>query len=295
MNPHSTFQSMCSIIDTSPRTARTRQLGRIRRIRRGRAFAGLIIALAAGEAGAYSPCRAPDPCSSRIGPLAAETPKIPVDGVPWISRPCCDDAIEPGACVLVHGSDAVAVTVEEVGEEPCAGASVQRFAPQGPLMPDTRYQLVCDGVDLERSVRTRASTAPAAPPAGVTVTEVRYRRGDDAFCGRGDFIELHVGEVDPTSFKEGGYLEVAYASGEVFPWTEAAHGTAELPATRDAIEVTAVAADGARGETIRIEADEIEVDAVYLRCDVGGGNSARALWVLAPMAWLQVRRRRRVR
>ena len=87
---------------------------------------------------------------------------------------------------------------------------------------------------------------------------------------------------------------VPLAESESVPSLSATESPA-LPPSFGPLELTPVAANGARGPTTRIERDDIYVEPVYIPCAVSRGSTSLALWLLGPLLWIGTRGRRRAR
>lgn len=240
---------------------------------------------------------------------------VPLDAQPWQRVNCYSDTTIDFAatCELVPADGAVpiAVDVEYVGTELCAEDSdaavddsrlyyVRRFVPSAPLIPGRAYEIDCsDGA--VGTFHVRDTDEPAARPTALELVDTYYRRNDDQGCcgGLGDVIELEFADMDPTFLRQGGYIEAVYPSGQVLVFVRPEDERFILPPVDGEIALTPVSASGARGETISLDAGEVDGDLVYIPCDIAGSRaSARpgaALWLLAPILLLaaQTRRRRR--
>lgn len=238
---------------------------------------------------------------------------VPIDFHPWLHMGCPDGSVDEqfGTCTLETTGHTVAVTLETSGtceplKEPAYGFSpeyVVYFVPGEPLMPGWTYRLVCTGQpESDWSFTTRPSDAPATPAEAVSA-KVRYRQGDeDGCCARGDYLVIDVGERVVPYLSEGGLIEVLYPTGEVVPLNDEVLRSAasvgepvEIPPSFGPLELTPVAANGARGKATRIERDDIYVEPVYIPCAVSRGSTALALWLLGPLLWIGTRGRRRAR
>jgi uncharacterized protein (TIGR03382 family) len=158
-------------------------------------------------------------------------------------------------------------------------------------MPGAQYQLECTGDEgtYKRELRVRDDDEPAASPPRLALTRAHYSREGNGCCGGGDSIEFAFADAEEDYLDEGGYIEVTYASGEVF--VEKAHAF-ELPPVREVTTFVAVSASGERGEPVVVDGEEVKGDLVYIACAVGGGSSSLAAWLLAVFAWVGARRRR---
>ncbi len=231
---------------------------------------------------------------------------VPVNGAPWQIMDCPDEGIPaPPTCELVRFLGAAeedqelsAVTVELVGGESCGLADedlagsiqhhkyIRRFTPQVPLLTGETYHARCDGHILY-SFAVRNDPAPASAPrlADPTVHPV----DGDSCCGYGDGLELRVAEPEAAFIEEGGYIELAYSNGQRFAVNHRKRGDYFLvPPTDDTIALTPVGADGTRGDTI--EVTDTNSDQA---CNAAVRPTPLRLWLLAPLVWICVHRRRR--
>ena len=92
---------------------------------------------------------------------------------------------------------------------------------------------------------------------------------------------------------EGGRIELKYSDGGVIPIMSNFMDDRNLPASDGPLELTSVAADGTRGETLRVEEDAIEREAVYIPCSARGEGHGSGLWFLGPVFWIAAARGRR--
>lgn len=279
----------------------------MRRVLLALVFVGGV--LAALEPSARATSCAGDPW--HVGSFGGEA--VPVDFRPWLHMDCFEGSVdEPfGTCTLETTGQTIAVTPEASGtceplKESVYGYSPERvvyFVPAEPLMPGWTYRLVCTGLpESDWSFTTRPSDAPATPAEAVSA-KVRYRQDDeDGCCGGSDYLVIEVGERVAPYLSEGGLIEVLYPTGEVVPLNDDVLRNAAsvgepvaLPPSFGPLELTPVAANGARGPTTRIERDDIYVEPVYIPCAVSRGSTSLALWLLGPLLWIGTRGRRRAR
>ena len=228
------------------------------------------------------------------GPRFEHLGAVPVDAHPWLLLDCHREVTD---CSFVAEDHAVSVDVVRLGECPSRRAKRQtlEFAPQEPLLPGRAYTLECSEPSslYDASITTRASEAPASPPSAVVVREAWIEREPDALCSAADPLRLALDELDVPYLLEGGRIEVAYPDGQIFPLTaDYTDDGRYLPTTQGPLELTPVAADGSRGETVRT--GELRYrEAVYIPCSVAGEQSPWALCVLAPVLAIGVANRRR--
>jgi hypothetical protein len=224
------------------------------------------------------------------------TEDVPVDAHPWRFFEC--GGFEPERCILEadgysgfadpvrHGTNC---DVDKAG----FGYFVE-YVPRDPLIAGKTYTMSCSGGDEGLNEFT-VGDAPASPPGEVALREVRIERGTDGgCCGGGDQLLVRIDELDAPYLREGGWIELLYPTHEVFPISVIEASEIRLPLTEGPLEFTPVAANGVRGETLRLEPSEIgDREAVYIPCAVGGARSELALWLLAPLLWIAGRRKRR--
>lgn len=222
----------------------------------------------------------------------AVSEELPVNARPWLF-PSCRTNLR--GCTLESGGVSKAVDIVPIRECVSGDAGyIVELAPKEPLMPDRAYEIVCEGLDPSAELRftTRGDAEPAAPPDEIAVADVWIEAGSDACCGSGDRLGLHLEGLDADFIAEGGRVDVAYPDGEVFPVRMNYFDDVDrLPVTEGPIELTPVAADGTRGATIRVESSEIGESGA---CAVVRRHSL-APWLLAPLLWIGIRRRRRSR
>lgn len=222
-----------------------------------------------------------------------EATRVPVDAVPWRLEPCHDEPLSD-ECGLRAGEQVIPVTVEATGRDACGSVEdatfhrvvlvfLRRFVPDEPLVAGRTYELECDGPD--GLVFTRASSALSAPPGKLEIMGLERHRGSG--CGGEDYLEVRLKGLSGTFLDEGGYIEVLSPQGEVAALRS---GGAEigLPLVSGAFRFTPIAANGERGETIEVDADDVDGS-----CGVHPRGDSRALWLLAPLLWSGMRTRRR--
>ncbi len=244
--------------------------------------------------------------------------EIPVDAAPWLLRPCGRQEV-PDDCALIVNGVVIPVTatvegecdltLEELIDFPAGDNVVQTLHPSQPLPPGAIVTLDCEDpyndkgyaeyvsygdeqLEVPRTLKIRASTAPAAPPGKLTVLELQYTRDDpNVSCREGDSIEVRV-DFDAPFLREGGYILVTYPTGQVFQFSAPdANGIFTIPPSRGILKFTPVAIDGERGETVEVDASEIADELVYIPgCAQSPSPGAPAL--LVPVVWLALRRRR---
>lgn len=228
------------------------------------------------------------------------TEDIPVDAHPWRLYSC---ELELDACILeAEGFSGLADPIR-LGSNCRAGADevgfgeLVEYVPREPLLAGTKYTMSCPGGILDETwIEFTVADAAASPPGEVILREVRIGRGTDGGCcpGGGDHLLVRLDELDAPYLLEGGRIELRYPTGEVYPISVSDEAELRLPLTAGPLEFTPVAANGVRGETVRLEPEEIgEREAVYIPCAVGGTRPDLALWLLAPLLWIAGRRTRR--
>lgn len=237
-------------------------------------------------------------------------PILPVDAHPWFFAECGDPE-QAFDCVLEHESrqELVLVTAEglkEACDDPFQRAHPIRLVPAEPLRPSSRYTVRCasnplvtDFIDVIEqgesegpSLAIGGSTS-SLPPTDLKGTKAELIRRDDTCCGD-DPLHLVVTppQIDETDAfaREGGVIEVLH-EGDVWYLRP---GGGELPWTEEGITVTAIAADGTRGEALEIPAEAIPEELVLnnFDCALGRRLSDSALWLLMPLVFLRWSRRR---
>jgi hypothetical protein len=224
---------------------------------------------------------------------------FPVDVVWWEQRSCAFGLELPSGCRLTASGEMIPVDIEVVGEAACSleedigdhANVIVHYVPGEPLTPGATYTLDCESggpwVDVA------IGSEPAAAPGSLADAQAQGVRSDDGCCSYGDYIELTV-DTGAAYLKEGGYIEVVYANGQVLALgVQDDDGVLRLPDTREALELTPVAADGTRGETRRFE--EVPRELVYMPCTVTERPPPLALWMVAPLLWIGAHGRRRRR
>ncbi|PCC72006.1 hypothetical protein SAMN02745121_08264 [Nannocystis exedens] len=251
---------------------------------------------------------------SMPGSLRDPTTEFPVDVEFWELRSCAYSFEVPSGCRLERGDDVIPVAVEVDGADHCDVEpsyvsdgnypdAIVRYVPERPMIPNRAYVLACDANGPQANdeqgeytvVRSRLDPAPAAAPGALDDIELEFKRGDDGCCATGSYLELRLDHEQPW-LREGGYVEVLYDDGQVFAvdgpnsWS----GAIEMPPTEGGLDLTPVAADGTRGETLRLDRGDYDRELIYIPCAVSGGNaSPLALWLLAPLLWIGAHGRRR--
>lgn len=211
--------------------------------------------------------------------------------------------VEPEPCTLeAEGYSGIADAVRHgtncrVDEGDAGFGEFVEYVPRDPLVAGQTYTLTCpSGVDSEGRNQFTVGDATAAPPQPVALREARIERGTDGGCCPGDVDQLllRLDGLDAPYLREGGWIELQYPTGEVIPISVLEDSPIRLPPTAGPLEFTPVAANGARGETLRLEPDEIgDREAVYIPCAVGSRRFGPVMWLLVPLLWVSVRRRRR--
>ncbi|MCY1066530.1 hypothetical protein OV090_17270 [Nannocystis sp. RBIL2] len=238
--------------------------------------------------------------------------EVPVDVLPWMVMRCEDiEAEVPDDCALVSGDTRIDVTVELSGGNFCTETFgvVAQFVPAEPLMPGAVYKLDCGAFaafpEDSRSPGTlhvREDATPAAPPEALGELDAHEADPETNSCGPTGlapckvpgYIALSI-DFSAQYFAEGGYVEAAYADGQLMAVSGPFRGDeAKIPPGPAPIALTPVAADGTRGATLTLtEADIASDPDAGSGCRMGGGGVAPALWLLGPLAWTFTRRRRR--
>ncbi|MCY1061008.1 hypothetical protein [Nannocystis sp. SCPEA4] len=244
-----------------------------------------------------------EPEWQRRGELSV-TEDVPVDAHVWRFFHC---GFEPEACTLTADGFLGVAEVIDIGSN-CSDdgtdlvgfGELVEYVPQQPLVAGRTYTLKCPVTsvwgDVEEQVFTvRTSDTPSAAPEDVELREIRIKRGQDGgCCTNGDELLVALDGLDAPYLREGGRIELRYATGEVFPIGTDAEPEFLLPLPDGPLELTPVAANGVRGTVLRIEPEDIgEREAVYIPCSVGQRHFGAALWLLAPLLWIAGRRRRR--
>ena len=261
---------------------------------------GLLVAGVAARAAALS-------CGLAWGALFTEgtlgccgsVSLVAADAWPWSYESCGARVLK--ACVLQAGDEVIPVEVRTVGEEVCAGPEspladdlspgyIRYLVPARPLVRGAEHTLVCEGDDIGQAVHVLADSE-SAPPGKLAIGDAHVRQSDGGCCGGGDYLEVELTGASESSANDGGYIEVVYSSGHVLV-LDHVWSPVELPPTEGTIAFTPVAADGERGETVRLEPGEVHWDAVYLPCAVDPRGGALGLWLLAPLLWMRGRGRR---
>ncbi len=254
---------------------------------------------------------------SCCGPISREDSlddmrPLPITAVPWYAEWCAVDLYgeyELGdECVFRADSieaEVIPATVTTVGRDACIDESkssfegtiyfIRSFAPAEPLTPGRRYQIDCGDHDKPGWVLARSNAARAAPPDKLEVTGRRIRQGDPECNSPGDYLDIRIEGIGGPSVDEGGYVELIGPLGEAFAITGWRSSWVSLPLVDGSFRFTPVAADGTRGETVEVDSQGADKEAVYLDCTVAPRRGSLALWVLAPLVWagMQTRRRRR--
>lgn len=230
--------------------------------------------------------------------------EIPIDGHLWWyghcgSRP--SGSLED--CALVRGDQRIGFTIEIDGEAVCElpeeellpdteAEVIFHLIPEDTLVSSTIYTVDCESFTVPwDELTTRANGVPSIVPPTLPAVEVRNRRGDDGCCPPGDHLSVEFEGLEQQFLDDGGYIEIAYPSGQRMPFGSTWFTLNKLPMTEGPIELTPVAADGQRGETVRVE--DIRSDLVYVACSLVKGSSGQGLWILAAIAWIGVGARRR--
>ena len=242
------------------------------------------------------------PVRQGIGALTV-TEDVPVDAHLWRYFHC---GFEPQPCTLEHGGF-VGMTAfvrhgsncDDEQDDQIGFGELVEYVPQQPLGAGQTYTLKCPITSVwgdveEQTFTVRASDAPSAGPEDVELREIRIKRGEEGCCAVGDQLVVALDGLDAPYLREGGRIELLYSTGEVFPIGTDAESELLLPLPEGPIELTPVAANGVRGEVLRIEPEDIgEREAVYIPCAVGQRHFGAALWLFVPLLWIAGRRRRR--
>ncbi|HEY0133781.1 MAG TPA: hypothetical protein VGB85_06860 [Nannocystis sp.] len=260
---------------------------------------GALVAGAAARAAATSCASGWFSLDSEGTVSGFEPAPVAVDASPWAYEYCGAAVLK--SCVLQAGDEVIAVEVRTVGEDACADPQsrladnlrpgyIRYFVPARPLIRGEEHALVCDGQDTGMTVDVLAKS-DSAPPATLDIGAANVRQSDGGCCGGEDYLEVEFESSSDDFLSDGGYVEIAYASGHVLVLGHA-WDSLELPPTEGTISFTPVAADGERGETVRLEPDDVHWDAVYLPCGVDRRGGSLGLWLLAPLLWVRSRSRR---
>lgn len=246
-----------------------------------------------------------------LGNYGASIP-VPVDAHPWMTQSCYGGAPAlPTDCVFLDQDDQAALDVIAVTVEQSDGAAcdveyynlpgdtsaniIYTFVPAEPLVPSHTYRVNCSDANYYGSfsgeVRVRADAEPALPPAAIEVVDTTYSRDNNGCCGSGDQIEITIEGADEGSLAEGGYIDIRLSTGQRF--VAGRDTVIVVPPADGIIMLTPVSASGVRGETIEVDADEIDGDLVYIPCSIATRTSPAAWWMLTPFAWIFAHGRRR--
>lgn len=234
---------------------------------------------------------------------------VPVDVVLWEMRSCFNGLSLPSGCRLEAGDVTIPLEIDaltdgcDVAYEDREGDNypdaIIHYTPAQTLEPGKTYTLQCDAEgprsedSLPLEVQVRDSDAPAAAPGSLADAELELKRDDDSCCGESEYIAVSL-DGDAPYLDEGGYIEARYVNGQVVATSVTDYsGQAWLPSTREALELTPVAANGVRGETVRFGRGDIDRELLYIPCAVSEHASPLALWLLAPLAWIRLQNRRR--
>ncbi|WAS92775.1 hypothetical protein [Nannocystis punicea] len=239
--------------------------------------------------------------------------EVPADVLPWMVMRCEDiEAAVPDDCALVAGDVRIDVTVELRGASACDSEEretfdvVAEFVPAEPLAPGAVYELDCGEFaaypdDFQSPGTLHVGDLPAFPPAVLGELQAREKIVDSqgckptggATCAVPDSIALSI-DFSAQYFGQGGYVEAVYADGRLAVVSGPGFGQgAKIPPGPGPIALTPVAADGTRGETVVLDEADIAPDSdESMACKVGSGGFAPALWLLGPLAWSFIRRRR---
>lgn len=241
--------------------------------------------------------------------------EVPADVAPWMVMRCTDiEAAAPDDCALVNGDARIDVTVALRGTSICESEDaetfsvVAQFVPAEPLAAGAVYELDCGAFaaypEDSRSPGTlhvRDDAAPAAPPEALGELDAREAEPESHSCGPTGlapcevpgYIALSI-DFSAQYFAEGGYVEAAYADGQLVVVSGPAQDDeARIPPGPLPVALTPVAADGKRGATVLlIEADIASDPDAGSGCKMGAGGVAPAVWLLGPLAWTFTRRRR---
>jgi len=252
------------------------------------------------ECGETGPMRANAWSPFASGPSDNPSP-VPIDAQPWIFAECAEPD-QPFDCVLEHTTlkevvELRAEGLEEACDDPFQTAHLLRLAPAQLLRPSSRYTLRCESTPLfadytGATLATRSTRS--APPIDLLGAKAELVRRDDTCCG-GDPLHLVVTPPESdeaTAFaREGGVIELLL-EGDV--WYLRPDRGGELPWTEEGITLTAIAADGTRGEPLEIPADAIPEELVLnnFDCALSRRLSGSALWLLMPLFFLRWSRRR---
>ena len=266
-------------------------------------------------------CGTTDPGLANIeSPLVADPERpsepVPIDASPWVVARCATPDL-PFVCAFE--SDAAgepAIEVAAVGlDRACADPDhdhVVRMRPSALLQPAQSYTLRCASTPLEAGwlggnsvggpsyspvdglpLATQASADPSAPPIAITGSTAELRRQDDTCCGEPLTLVVDVPKGDGADrfTREGGVVEVV-VEGDV--WVIGPGRGHDLPWTERGITLTAVAADGTRGEPLEIPPEAIDEELIYtdFGCALRRRVSPLALWLLAPLVLLRLGTRR---
>lgn len=260
----------------------------------------LLFAFTAGVASTPAPVEALS-CGldywDEFEPAFTRAGAVPVDAHPWLFARCFDGF---AGCSLVAEDHAVEVDVLVRGTcEPFVGLDgyLVEFVPWTPLQPDRTYELECEsGWYPEANLTTRTGDEPAAAPGEVELREAWIDRRGDGLCNDGDGLMLDLDGLDAPYLQEGGHIELLYPDGRIYPLPLEGAAAEALPDTEGPIELTPVAADGTRGDTLRVD-DLRYREAVYIPCAIAREPSPWAAASLLPVVWagFAARRRRRSR
>lgn len=231
---------------------------------------------------------------------------IPITAVPWNPEFCLAKLSE--VCVFRSDSieaQVISATVTTTGRSACnvseessfgrVSRFIRRFAPVEPLTPGRHYLIDCGEYDKPGWVLARSNAARAAPPGELEITARKIRQGDSECNLPGDYLDILLTGLEGPFLDEGGYVELIGPLGEAFAITRWRSSWFSLPLVDGSFRFTPVAADGTRGETVEVDSDGADKEAVYIDCTVAPRRGSLAFWVLAPLVWVgtQTRRRRR--
>ncbi len=230
------------------------------------------------------------------GGVFDENHDVPATIVPWTTVYCGWQSSE---CALVSALDTVPLTTSY---GPCKSDRKRvTFTPERPLLVGATYALDCpaeasdpdygfDGFDGRLTV----VDGPAASAPDIALGRARITLEDDGCCADGgtDALEVdaRLGSGAAAFFAQGGRIDVRTPTDDLGTLSRVDQEWSFPPDDVDHIFVP-IAADGTEGPELRLDADAIRRDAVYIPCAIASQPGV-PLSFFVPFLWLAAGRRR---
>lgn len=220
---------------------------------------------------------------------------VPADAAPWVVTYPCEEP--PKICEFVPERGGGAGTVAaELTSSTCTELHLlfSYLKASSPLQSGDAYWIRCDGrpVLLPRRFRVGEREIEAA-----TLVDASVRREFSEGCCDTHLLAISAqieGQTLEGFGAQGGLFRVDLGNAQTWFAPPEALDWWRFPDWEGEVTVTALSVQGEALGSVRVSPEEFSRDRVYIPCAVDlRGRPSLLLWLLAPLAWLRLSRRRR--